>query len=129
MRFIPTKAHAAVDYLTGILLIVVPLYFVGQAGAAAWVPILIGCLILGQSVLTDYELSLANLIPMRFHLLMDGLAGALLAVSPWLFGFSEIAWIPHVVVGLFEIGAAMTTELHRRGPLRYPNPPRGAAST
>lgn len=127
MRFIPTKAHAALDYLTGILLIAVPLYFVGDGGAAVWVPILIGCLILGQSVLTNYELSLANLIPMRFHLMMDAAAGALLAVSPWLFGFADLVWLPHVIVGLFEIGAAMTTELHRRDPIRYPDPPRGAA--
>lgn len=129
MRFITTKAHAAIDYLTGILLIAVPLYFIDQAGAAVWVPIIVGCLILGQSMITNYELSLANIIPMRFHLLMDGFVGVVLAASPWLFGFSDHTWIPHVVVGLFEIGAAMATELQRREPIPYPDPPRSAAST
>ena len=46
---------------------------------------------------------------MPVHLWIDGLAGALLAVSPWLFGFSELVWAPHLIVGLLEIGAALFT--------------------
>ena len=36
---------------------------------------------------------------------MDFLSGVFLAISPWVFGFSERVWVPHVLVGLFEIGA------------------------
>jgi hypothetical protein len=46
---------------------------------------------------------------MRAHLAMDGLSGALFLVSPWLFGFADRVWVPHLVFGLFEIGAALTT--------------------
>ena len=129
MRFIPTKTHAIIDYATGVLLIAVPLlFFQDYGGAAVWVPVIIGALVLMQSLLTNYELSLANLIPVGGHLAMDAMAGALLAASPWLFDFAELVWVPHVVVGLMEIGLALTTETHRRGAIQYPNPPRGAAS-
>lgn len=119
MRFMSTKMHAAMDYLGGILLIVVPLFWMNSPDvppAAIWTPVVIGALMLLQSLFTDYELSLANVIPVPAHLGMDALAGIVLAVSPWVFGFAETVWIPHVIVGVLEIGAALTTKLHRSEP-------------
>ncbi|MBA3969217.1 MAG: SPW repeat protein, partial [Gemmatimonadetes bacterium] len=49
-------------------------------------------------------------IPMIGHLWVDGLGGLLLAASPWLFGFSEHVWMPHLVLGLAEFGAALVTK-------------------
>jgi hypothetical protein len=43
------------------------------------------------------------------HLLLDAASGLLLAVSPWLFGFADRVFWPHLVIGLVEIGAALTT--------------------
>ena len=36
-------------------------------------------------------------------------AGAFLAISPWLFGFADFVWVPHLVFGLLEMGASATT--------------------
>ena len=119
MRFIPTKIHAAMDYVGGALLIVVPLLWLGaetEATAAIWVPVVIGALMLLQSLITDYEISFANILPVPAHLGVDGLAGLVLAASPWLFGFHEVVWIPHVIIGVLEIGGALTTRLHRDRP-------------
>jgi fatty acid desaturase len=47
-----------------------------------------------------------KVINMKYHLVIDILAAALLALSPWLFGFANEAWnawVPHVVVGLAVI--------------------------
>lgn len=121
MRFISTKMHAVMDYVMGILLIVVPLFWLDAEGvpeAAIWTPVAVGVLMLLQSLITDYELSLANIIPMSGHLTMDALAGILLAASPWLFGFADTIWWPHVLLGLGEIGAAMTTQTRRGEPAR-----------
>lgn len=121
MRFIPTKLHAVMDYVMGILLIGVPLFWADSAGvpsAAVWTPVVVGALMLLQSVMTDYELSLANVLPMSAHLAMDAIAGIVLAASPWLFGFADVIWWPHLLLGLGEIGAALTTETHRREPAR-----------
>lgn len=60
--------------------------------------------------MTDYELSIAKLIPTPLHLGVDAADGALLAASPWLFGFADrVAW-PHLVLDLAEIGAALMTQ-------------------
>jgi hypothetical protein len=62
-----------------------------------------------MSVLTDYELSLARVIPMPVHLAADAGGGLLLAASPWLFGFADRVTWPHVILGLLEVGAALMT--------------------
>ncbi|MGF9758021.1 SPW repeat protein [Microvirga sp. 0TCS3.31] len=110
MRFIPTGIHGVIDYLTGLLLVVAP-FVLGFAdgGAAQWVPIILGAAILGMSLMTDYELSLAKVIPMPLHLGVDALGGLLLAASPWLFGFADQVFWPHLIIGLMEIGVSLMT--------------------
>lgn len=117
MRFIPTRIHGYLDYLLGALLIVAPwlLYFTGgetgewAPGGATWVPTILGAVVLTYSMLTDYELGAVKSIPMPVHLGLDAAGGILLAASPWLFGFADFIWMPHLVLGLIELGAALTT--------------------
>jgi hypothetical protein len=52
---------------------------------------------------------LIRVIPMRTHLALDTASGLLLAASPWLFGFVESVYLPHLIMGAFEIGAAAMT--------------------
>jgi hypothetical protein len=47
---------------------------------------------------------------MRTHLMIDLFSGIFLAASPWLFGFADEIYLPHLVLGIAEIGAALTTE-------------------
>jgi hypothetical protein len=74
------------------------------------VPLFVGIAALAYSLLTAYELGAAPLIPMTGHLALDFFSGAFLAVSPWLLGFHDQVWIPHVLFGVMEMGAALTTE-------------------
>lgn len=46
---------------------------------------------------------------MPAHLALDAGSGVLLLASPWLLGFAEFVLWPHVLIGLMEIGAALTT--------------------
>lgn len=115
MRFIPTHVHGYLDYLVGILLIAAPwLFGFAEGGAETWIPVILGAGAILYSLFTDYELGLVRQISMPVHLGLDAGSGVLLAISPWLFGFADLVWIPHVVVGLIEIGTAMTTETHPR---------------
>jgi hypothetical protein len=111
MRFIPTRIHAVLDYLTGALLVVAPWLFGFAANAAAtWVAIIFGVGLIAYSLFTDYELAASRQIPMSVHLALDAASGAFLLVSPWLLGFAPVITWPHVVIGLLEIGAALTTQ-------------------
>lgn len=127
LRLIPTGVHAAMDYLLGIVLVGAPMVIGFGSGtetglaadnAATYVPVVLGFGLIVYSLLTNYELSLAGLIPMRAHLALDALSGAFLAASPWLFGFANHVFLPHVILGVIEILAALTTDpepfRHRR---------------
>ena len=116
MRMIPTKMHAAMDYLVGIVLIISPwvFSFSDETTAGTWIAVLAGIAMIGMSAMTDYEGGLlTRAIPMRMHLMTDMVLGIFLAITPWLFGFADQganAWLPFVVIGLGEIAAAAITD-------------------
>ncbi|WP_435016738.1 SPW repeat domain-containing protein [Tundrisphaera sp. TA3] len=110
MRFLPTAIHGMMDYLMGIALIAAPFLFRFPEGAARWVPVVLGAGAIAYSLLTDYELGVVGVFSMPAHLGMDTMSGLLLAASPWLFGFASAMWMPHLILGLVEVGAALTTQ-------------------
>ena len=113
VRFIPTRLHGALDYIIGLILIIAPFMFGFADGSAAqWVPIILGIGVIGYSLVTDYEFSVARLIPMPMHLALDAGGGLLLALSPWLFGFANFVMWPHLIIGVLEIGTALMTKTH-----------------
>lgn len=116
MRFISTRTHGVLDYVVGALLIVVP-YILGFADgtAAQWVPQALGLVAIGGALMTDYELGVLRVIPMPVHLMLDIGSGALLALSPWLFGFADRVVWPHLLVGIMEIGAGLMTRTAPEG--------------
>lgn len=111
MRFIPTRVHGIVDYAMGALLIVAP-WLLGFAagGAETWVPVILGFGAIGYSLFTDYELGVVRRLQMSVHLWLDGIGGVVLAASPWVLGFDDRVWVPHLAFGLFEVAAALLTD-------------------
>lgn len=110
---IDTRTHGIIDYVTGALLLVAPYLFgFATGGIEQWLPQLIGATIIVMSLITRYELSIAKIIPLNVHLGVDAVSGVLLAVSPWLFGFADLIWWPHLLVGLMEVAVVMMTKRH-----------------
>ena len=104
MRFIPARVHGVLDYVTAGVLIAAPsMLGFRKNGMQTWLPMALGLGTIGYSLLTDYELGLFKVIPMPMHLALDAANGALIAASPWLFGFAEEVSAPHLGLGLFEI--------------------------
>ncbi len=108
------------DYPTGLLLIAAPFVFgFTDAGAAAVaIPVALGVMVLLQSLVTNYELSLLNILPLPVHLATDVVGGIVLATTPSLIGFTDEgvnAWLPHVVIGLGLILSGLLTQPHRPG--------------
>lgn len=114
IRVIPTKVHGTIDYVTAPALIAAPdLLRLDGARASALAPRVAGASAAVYSLLTDYELGLRRVIPMRVHLLLDALAGTALVLGPWVFGSARRGsrhWLPHALVGGGEIGLALTTK-------------------
>lgn len=117
MRFISRTIHGVLDYMSGLLLIASPWIFNFQDVAAArWVAIAMGAVIIIMSLNTDYEAGLTKLVAMSTHLKMDIAGGIFLAASPWIFGFSDQIFLPHLILGLMEIGAGVFTEQKSQHP-------------
>jgi hypothetical protein len=121
MRFIPTKLHAPLDYIVGALLIAAPWIFqFSEDGAATAISVVLGIGLIAYSLFTNYELGVWKVAPMAVHNLIDIVAGALLALSPWLFGFADEGanyWVPFVVIGVAAIFLGLTTK--QQGGYRY----------
>jgi hypothetical protein len=128
MRFISTKIHGVLDYMMSIVLMGAPwLLGFARAGGETWIPVILGVIMLIYSLFTDYEYGALKVLPVKAHLLIDLLAGVFLAASPWILGFADYVFLPHLVLGIAEIGAALVTKTlpsyeresrHRSGPTR-----------
>lgn len=117
MRVIPTSVHGAVDHVVGPALVLAPtLLRLGRTSPEGITAQTVGGVETVYSNLTDYELSLKNLVPMKVHLVLDALGGATLAIVPQLTGArgrGKKHWLPHLAIGVLEIGLAATTKTER----------------
>jgi len=130
MRFIPTRFHAPLDYIVGAVLIAAPWIFqFSVSGAATAVSIVLGVGLIAYSLFTNYELGIWKVAPMAVHNLIDIVAGAVLALSPGIFGFADDGanfWVPFVVIGVAAIFLGLTTK--QVGGYRYGTNPRTTAT-
>lgn len=112
MRFLPTSVHGVIDYLWGLALFASP-WVLGFSNvpAAKWVAVVFGVGAVLYSLFTAYELGVLRILPMSLHLVLDGAAGALLAASPFLLGFSDQVYVPHLLFGLFSVVASLVTRM------------------
>nr|WP_294929098.1 hypothetical protein [uncultured Flavobacterium sp.] len=112
MQIIDTKTHGYIDYSMGALLIAMA-YFINfnSDNTPNFVLYLVGSLAIFYSLLTKYELGVIKIIPMYIHLMLDSLSGIFLATSPWLLGFADDVFLPHLLLGLFEIGTTIMTSI------------------
>jgi len=110
MKKISRKTHGIIDYLWAVVMISAPfvLGFITIIPAAICF-FIAALLIIFQSLFTNYELGVWKKLPMAFHLDMDMVLGFTLAISPWLFGFYQQIFWPHVIMGTFSMVAGLTT--------------------
>ena len=110
MKIINSKIHGMLDYIVSIVLIISP-WLLGFADGKAemWIPIILGVSSIIYSIFTKYELGLFKVLPFKTHLTFDVFSGILLASSPWIFGFNDDIYFPHLIFGLLEIGVVALT--------------------
>jgi hypothetical protein len=115
MRFLSTRTHGLIDYLTAAALIVLPWVLNFHSGTSLYFSTAAGVLILGVSLLTDYERGLVPVIPMTGHLGADIGLGMFMIVTPLAMSFPPNAWIPLLIIGASEMVVPLITRL-------YPSP-------
>ena len=114
MRFIPTRVHSAADHVVGPALVLAPtLLRLGRTSPEGLTARAVGGVEAFYSNLTDYELSMKNVVPMKVHLVLDAVGGATLALVPQLTGARKRGkkhWLPHLALGALEVGMAAFTK-------------------
>ena len=110
MQKMPTHIHGVVDYVVGAALTMLP-------RALGWNKQLVNAMTmvalgkLGYTLFTRHELGAVKAIPMKAHLALDAMGGAAVCALPFLTDEDDMtATVVCASLGLFDIGAATTTE-------------------
>lgn len=112
-RLVPQDVHSVMDYAGGLSLLAAGLLTSHPAAKAT--AFALGGGIIGTSLLTDYRLSLAKVVPIEVHEASDYAVGLAAAILPTALGYRSsrtarlASWI-QVAVGLSTIAASLFTD-------------------
>lgn len=113
---VPLNLHAALEPLMAVVIIAAPWIFgFSDTDSATVICVLVGVAMLLVGSMTDWRLSLMRLIPLRGHLTGDLMLGAVLVLSPLIFGFADEGGPTRfmVIAGVLELMTALMTRWDR----------------
>jgi SPW repeat len=113
---IPLNLHAALEPLIALVIVAAPWIFrFSETTTATVICVVVGLTLLLVGSMTDWRLSRVRLIPLRLHLMGDLVLGAVLVLSPLIFGFSDEGGPTRfmVVAGVLELMTALMTRWDR----------------
>jgi len=113
---IPLNLHAALEPLIAVIVIAAPWIFqFSETTSATVICVVVGVAMLLIGSMTDWRMSLVRLIPLRVHLMGDLAIGAVLILSPLIFGFSDEGGPTRfmVIAGVLELMTALMTRWNR----------------
>jgi hypothetical protein len=117
--FIPRSFYGVINYVAALTSMASPWLF-GFAhfgGASLFLPITIGWVQLIMAIFSNNSHGFIKIFPMPTHNVLDAFSGFILLVSPFLYGFYDNVWLPHVLIGgtffiagIFTHGSPFTTD-------------------
>jgi hypothetical protein len=113
---IPLNMHAALEPFIAVIIIAAPWIFgFSDTESATVICVLVGVAMLLVGSMTDWRMSLRRLIPLRMHLAGDLALGAVLLLSPLVFGFADEGGPTRfmVIAGALEVLTALMTRWDR----------------
>ncbi|MBB3660855.1 hypothetical protein FHX15_006127 [Rhizobium sp. BK650] len=113
MRFVPSLVHGLADYVCGAFLLAGPI-LLQEPEPARHAIMMIGSLVLLNSVLTDYEAGIHRLLPLRIHLCFDTILGAAVLALSLILTLSPVMAVMAWLSGLLTVALATTTKFPRR---------------
>ena len=118
-RPIDSTLHGVTDYTVGTTLMTVFPRLAGiERTESARQIRRAGAIHAGYAMLTDYPLGVVKVIPYQAHLALDAVGALALAATPFVTGqYKKGAkhWVPHVALGLFELGSLLMSDPTGRG--------------
>ncbi|MDQ3368542.1 MAG: hypothetical protein M3680_24200 [Myxococcota bacterium] len=110
-RLIPQDVHAIMDYSNGLL--AASCAMVADDPRAKLASVVLAGSVIGVSVITDYRLSVAKVVPIEAHEVIDHVWGLSAIAAPFVFGYyktePKIAMM-HIVAGAGTILGSLLTD-------------------
>src|SRR4051812_35655599 len=107
MKIIKTKLHGLFDYVIVFFPILPFVSGFHARGEDTWILALMAAVILGYSLITDYEFGIFKLLPMKLHLFLDILAGLVLVIMPLVLTLHNYYFYWPVAIGIVNIAIAV----------------------
>lgn len=120
-RVVPQDVHSVLDYLSGAALMVSAK--VARTPRARAVGMTLAAADTGVSMLTDYRLSVAKLIPIEVHEVADHMTGLSCVAAPFVLGYARkdpVAAAIQVATGLGMIVASLFTDYRASKGVTFP---------
>lgn len=111
-RLIPQDVHSVMDYMNGLATAAGVLLHDNDPAAMA-ASMILGGSVIGVSLMTDYRLSIAKVIPIELHEKIDYAWGAMAIAAPFVLGYwktSPTVGLMHVISGVGTILGSMFTD-------------------
>jgi hypothetical protein len=109
MKITSPTFHGYLDYVTVVLFLVAPT-LVGLTGMAATFAYALAAIHLTMTLLTDFPLGAAKVIPFAIHGWVERVVGPILILLPFVLGFDAAARIFYVVIGGVIILVRLVTD-------------------
>ncbi|MGK4005824.1 hypothetical protein WMF31_24575 [Sorangium sp. So ce1036] len=110
-RVIPQDVHSVLDYSNGATVALAGLS--SNRPEARLAGALLGASVISVSLLTDYRMSLAKLIPIEVHEALDYAWSASVIAAPFVFGYRKrapLAALVHIATGVATVLGSMFTD-------------------
>jgi len=109
MKIISPTPHGYLDYVTVVLFLVAP-SLIGLTGMAGTIAYALAGIHLAMTLVTDFPLGVAKLIPFPVHGWVERVVGPALVLLPFIVGFEGPARGFYIVVGLVIILVGVFTD-------------------
>jgi hypothetical protein len=110
-RLIPQDLHSVADYTNGFLSVGAGLF--GDTSEAKLAGMVLGASVVSVSLMTDYRLSVLNVIPIEVHEVIDYVWGASCIAAPFVLGYYKkdpIVAAAHIATGVMTIISSLFTD-------------------
>jgi len=82
--------------------------FIHIGGASLFFPLMFGWFQLLMAIFSNSKAGIIGVFPIQMHCTLDTLTGFVLLTTPWLYGFHDRVFLPHLILGaiifIFGIG-------------------------
>ena len=112
MKIISPKPHGYLDLVTVGIFLVAPT-LIGLTGIAAIIAYVLAGVHLVMTLVTDFPLGPAKVLPFKLHGWVERLVGPILILLPFVLGFDATAQYFYIVMGIVIILVGLLSSYHK----------------